>query len=87
MTDSEGNTIISMNKSRETSFIYFNYESTFNVKIGGNEVTLSELTQSQQRGPGDKDNDDDDDDDDDNDNIGSFLEIKKNVMLFGVIFL
>ena len=55
VTDTNGNKIININTPKAASYIYFNYKTSFTVKLNNVQVTLSEPSKSQQQpggGPG-----------------------------------
>ena len=52
VTDTNGNKIININTPKAASYIYFNYKTSFIVKLNNVQVTLSEPSQGQQPGGG-----------------------------------
>jgi len=52
VTDTNGNKIININTTKAASYIYFNYKTSFIVKLNNVQVTLSEPSQGQQPGGG-----------------------------------
>ena len=89
ITDSDNAAILDIQTLKEANYFYFNYESSFTVKINDNVVSLTEpQSQNQQprEGPEKEQNPNHPGEENDGD-LGKFLELPTILFLFAIIMI